>query len=817
MKPLLPQRSRAAVLCLLALLLLAFFAFQNLRVPSAGIVQDALLDPHNRYAAWNAEAARERSIQQGEPIAFVLHFPGGVDRAGLQQILRLSEEAQALFPEGKVWSLAANAVDYRVQDGALHSQSWLSRARLAAPGFDLDAWKRDVAQDASSYRTLIGERFDYAQVLVFLPADYDEHGVVDRVAEHLEQRRISKLEWLLWKGDIRPAPDYANVSLGGWAVARGLMHYALISDVMLYSTIGLVLATLAAVFSLGSWRQALLVSALIFSSFVLTRGAIPLMADLGLRFYGQPIQERVYFLLVMSALIVSGLSLFVRAFEAFNEQWRAEPQADTATLWRRVRPLHSSFNVVVGIAVLNFATLPQIGIRGLLEVGVLTGLGLLAQRAMVGSLLPALHSLWGGRPGEAGQVARRYQAAVQALPRAAFALLQRLGARRSLALSLGLSGLTLAGALAVVLHDARVPAAQRWIAVQERPIDYLPDTIVDRGRALLNQDGGAGFARLSFLLRPSEPGVRVHDPAYLQQARAFQQRVQALAGTLPVRSMLDKLQEVALKSPDVAQPLPTTAPQAHELLQLMRWDFAQPGLADYFWSEAGLVLFAAQPADNSRELRAFADAVMALAAEFPQLRVTPFGRLHTYHQTDEAISQGKPLNVLLSFPLVLGVAWAWLLWLQRRQPAPLSPLRGAAALCLPFVFAFSLVVLAMAVLRLPLDQATACATALGINAAVDFGLYLVADFRTALARGAAPEAALHEALAERGAVTVIDAKLNTVCFSLLLLSSFVPIQRLGALLILLLLACAFGVLLLMAGVLRHCVVQPELELRHEAP
>ncbi|MBH9552709.1 hypothetical protein [Inhella gelatinilytica] len=823
------SRRMAAVLCALALLLTGFFAVLNLRVPSAGIVQDALLDTDNRYARWDAEARDRSFVNQGEALSLVLSFPQGMDRAALDQVLRLTDEAQALFPEGRVWSLARNAVDYQADGATLRSEPWLSAARLARTDFDLAAWRAGVAADRSVLGTLVGPAFDHTQILVFLPADYDEQGVVDRIAEHLEQRSISKLEWLLWKGDIQPVAAYANVSLGGWSVARGLMHYALISDVMRYSTLGLLLATLAAVFSLGSWRQALQVSGLILISFVVARGSITLMADWGLRFWGHPVYERVYFLLVMSALIVSGLSLFVRAFEAFNEQWRADPEADAAELWRRVRPQQARFNVVIAIAVLNFATLPQIGIRGLLEVGVLSAIGLLTQRLMVSTLLPAMHVWLGGRPQElAGRWPgmQAYQRAVRRVPRMAYALLQRLGPQRGLALALGLTGLSLAAALGVVVHDARHPAEARWIAVQERPIDYLPGTIVDRARHLLNRPDGLGFARLNFLAQPSGGG-EVTDPQFLADVAALQRRMAMLPGALPVRSVLDKLAEVQAKTEglplvgDGLGALPASTAQAHEQLQLIRWDFADAALADYFWARDGVVVFAAHAADNSRDLRQFADAVMQLAqAEFPRLRVLPFGRLHTYHQTDEYISQGKPLNVLLSFPLVLGICWFWLVWAQRGGSAgsQLSPWRGALALCLPFVFAYALVIVVMALFGLPLDQATACATALGINAAVDFGFYLLEDFRQALAQRGDAEAALHEALAERGQVTVIDAKLNTVCFSLLLMSSFVPIQRLGLLLILLLLACAFGVLFLMTGVLRHCVrrrasapqTQPEL-------
>ena len=191
----------------------------------------------------------------------------------------------------------------------------------------------------------------------------------------------------------------------------------------------------------------------------------------------------------------------------------------------------------------------------------------------------------------------------------------------------------------------------------------------------------------------------------------------------------------------------------------------------------------------------------------------PFGRLHTYHQTDEYISQGKPLNVLTSFPLVVAVCALWL-WLANRRLArqshypTLHPLHTALAVSLPFVFAYSLIVVVMAVFGIPLDQATACATALGINAAIDFDIYVADDFMQALQRGDSVDAALAFALCERGRVTVVDAKLNAICFSFLMLSPFLPIQRLGVLMLLMLLACAFGALVLMTGVLRSCVVAP---------
>lgn len=837
--------TRARWLVALALLITLVGAWLNLHVQSAGIVQDALLDSDNRYERWQREAATHPELTQGDTLSFVLDFPQGIDTQGLGQIIRMSQELRTQFPEGVVWSLASNSADYRVdaQDGkpTLESRPHLSQALLDSQGqvpagFDLAGWKRQVQQDSSVYPVLVGPGFDHAQIIVFLPPDYSEQGILERCARYLEQRDTPTWQWMLFKGDIRPAPAYANVSLGGWAVARGLMHYALISDVLFYSTLGLLIATLAAVFSLGSWRQAVQVSAVILMSFVLVRAAIPVMDWMGLRFQGLPVHERVYFLLVLSALIVSGISFNVRAFEAYNDAWRERPDTPPAELWRQVGTgLRSKFNVVALIAFLNFATLPQIGIRGIMEVGVLSALGIALQRLLAGNVLPALHLCVGGvpdelgrhhcghsgqggrlgRPGRLGTLHGRYLLAIDWLPQAAWRRIAALRPRQSLLVSLGLSGLALGCALGIVLHDVSHPASP-WIKVQERPIDYLPHTIIDRARAMLNRPGGAGFGRLSYLVLPRhvQPGqAPVEDPVFLARAFEFQQRVAALPGAMPVRSVLDKLGQLAERSPDVHAALPANRAQAHELLQMIRWDLDDDKLAGYFWSEQGLVLYAAHAADNSRDLRDFADATMALAEkDFADLQVLPFGRLHTYHQTDQYISQGKPLNVLTSFPLVLGVCLIWLGWRQagQRKSLPpgartLAPLRSALAISLPFVFAYSVVVVLMALCQIPLDQASACATALGINAAIDFDIYVVDDFAHRLGLGETPDEALHYALHERGRVTLIDAQLNAVCFSFLLLSPFLPIQRLGLMMIVLLIACAFGALFLMTGVLRSCV------------
>ncbi len=113
--------------------------------------------------------------------------------------------------------------------------------------------------------------------------------------------------------------------------------------------------------------------------------------------------------------------------------------------------------------------------------------------------------------------------------------------------------------------------------------------------------------------------------------------------------------------------------------------------------------------------------------------------------------------------------------------------------------------LVMIVLRVPLDQATACVTALAINAAVDFGLYLTADFQAAILEGHEVREGVHIALVDRGKVIVMDIVLNSLCFIPLITSSFQPVMRLGWVMIVMLIACGFGALVIMPALLPWCV------------
>lgn len=818
--PLMSITSRRLVLGCWGLLLL-IFGWLNLHVVPGGIVTGAILQADNPYVQAQQQVAAVPGLATGDTLGLVLALPQGLNHAALSQIRQISDAMAALLPQASVLSLTHNLNRYQSDEESLSSEPYIP-ADLAT--LDLKQLQTQLQQNPLVHGTLLGGAlggapagtadYQYAQILLQLPEGFSEQQLIDIVAEYLEQRRIHPLEWLLWKSDIQPVAAFANVSLSGWAAGRGLMHYALISDVLWYCTLGLGLATLAAWLALGSWRQALCSSAVILLSFVLVRGSIPLLDALGLVIgagsQAEPVRERVYFLLVLSSLIVSGISLNTRALEAFNSAWRQASArggvVDAGLCWQALQLQLPRFNLVLGIAALNFLSLSQIGIRGVLEVGLLSALGLAYQRVLVSTLLPALQLSTQALPGE-GRLQRAISQAMAGITAASVRFWLARSPQQALrqVLIAVLSLLLLVSTL--VVHDMLAPQTERWIQVREKPIDYLPDTIVDSARQQLNQPAGGGFAQLSYFVSPVQVAdsryPAVADAEFVRAVQRLQQQLAALPDSRAVLSVVDQLQ---LMQPIAGQ---TTA-QLHDHLQLLRWDLADPRLADAWWVDQGMVLWLGHPADDSVSLRQYADQVQQLVQqEFPQLRLQAFGNLHSYHQTDLYISERKPMNTLLSVPMVLLLTACWFWCANRRLQQKqgrfrLSPLAAAAAVCLPFVLAYAVVVLVMALLQIPLDQATACATALGINAAIDFDLYLLEDFRSGLAAGQSPAQALQFSIGERGPLTLLDAGLNGIVFSFLLFSSFIPMQRLGLLMLVLLSVCACGALFVLPGVLRSC-------------
>ncbi|MFU8857305.1 MAG: hypothetical protein ACNA8S_09920 [Deferrisomatales bacterium] len=813
-----PRRERLrawAVVAAFLALTLGPMVWGNVGVRKGGVLDDTLLKADDPYAAMDRRVRTlgSRGLVTGDGLSFVIPAPGGVTADALRQVQWLTEQAKEAFPEYGVLSLAT-VPHYRDTGEELlhdpHITAELVARASANPGWDAEVWRQQIRQDAAVYGILVGRDFDYAVVLVLLPVNYDEIQVFRRAVELLEQRPIPDWEWLVKTG-IRPAEAFQGVLPAGWVMARGLMDAALTADILQLSSVGLGIVGIAFFLSFVSARQALLATIVVLLGLVWTRGSLGL-----LQLAGADLAERVYFLLVCTAVIVSGISFTERKFHAYNDARLADPGRHRAAAWRQARSVDRVISVTALIAILNFATLYQIQIRGILEVGVLSALGIAYLLVLVRWFLPALHTLVGGEEGtasasHAGRLGKRWNALLTTVvvachrvvdphPAGSFAWA---GRARTLV------GLSLAGvlaAVALVCVDTLVLRDRgfQFLEVKTRPLEYIRDSLVYQASLVLNRPGSGGFDRLPVLVMPAEPAPghpEVLDPAFLAEAQRFQEAARRLPEVREAFSVVNILTVVSRET--YGRPLPASPQEAHDVLQTVEWDLG-PRVREQLWFDGGLVVFVSGAMDDSNDAGQLGADVLGLAENgFPALDVAVFGKLGTYPQSDRYIREGKPLNVISSQWLVVAVTALWV-WGRNRRGHALHPWRAGFAMSLPFLFASAATFFVMVVLRVPLDQATACITALAINAAVDFGLYLVADFQASLQGGASPREALRFAMVQKGKIVVVDLVLNCLCFAPLLTSRFLPVARLGWLMIVMLIACGVGTLLVMASVLPWC-------------
>jgi predicted RND superfamily exporter protein len=814
------KRSLAVVLTVALLTLLPMF-YGNIIVKKGGLLDDSLLNQEDPYYLMDkkAESFLSEGLKTSDSVPFVITFNPAFSQEELQHVQDLTNDLKAAFPEYGVLSLSV-VPKYRDTGWELLNEPYVNDEELrhiAADRSRLKEWQDEVSQDSSAYGLLIGRRFDYATVNLLLPRGYDEIATFRRITEFLEQREIPWYEWF-FKTDIHPAPKFKDLTVGGWATARGLMDAALVSDIIKLSTIGLMIVGIVFYLSLRSRRQAFIAVLIIVICFIWTRGSIGILQTLGIQVY-----ERVYVLLVYTAIIVSGISFAARKFESYNKVRTEFPHYSREECWDKTRPLVNGMIWITAVnALVNFGTLYQIGIRGILEVGVFSALGIVYLLILVLWFLPALHSLTGGEAcisdssklkGVADYWDRFLTRVVTSCHNTLDSdwqkpfVFQRT-ARLALVTTIALSVVAV-----VIISLDYIPFAEKsfkFLEVRTKPLDYLPGTIVYRASEILNRDESYGFDRLAFLVS-AKNGINIQDHGFLSRTDELARKLKSLKDIREVNSVVDILRVISRES--FKSDLPITEGEIHDALHMIEWDLG-PKIKEQLWFDKGVVLFASFAANDSNRTGDLIESALAFATDqFPDLDVLPFGKIATYPQNDKYIREGKPWNILSSQWMVVGVCALWIMWRNRsllhdaETSLRLVAWRTGFAISVPFVFASAVIVLVMIALRVPLDQATACITALTINAAIDFCLYLVADYHTALLSGKNLRQALEYALPLKGKIIVVDIMLNALCFAPLMTSRFLPVARMGWIMIVMLLACGFGSLVLLPALLPWCVKQ----------
>ncbi len=775
---------RATVL-LFALVTL-FMAYANTQAKKGGVLDDAILDDSDpfRVSDQYVRGKRGEGFQGQEFIPFILKFEDGIRTP--QDLIRIRDFTnRAIDFFGPAVLSLSEVPDYRDTGEELLNEPHIPER--IGDDFSIEDWKRRVAGDPTVYGIMVGRDFDWAAVVRYLPPDYDEIEEFRATVAFVEQRDIPFWEWL-YKTDI-DAPE--DLGVGSGVMIRGLLDQGLIVDTFKLVTIGILLAMPLFVWSLGSLREALVgVVGVVLLGLLWTRGTIGLFDMLGFA-----IRERVYTLVAFTNCIVQGVSFVLHKFESFHESYRGD---DLRSHWSRSRANDHLIGATGIIAILGFATLYSFEVLSIRELGVLSACAVAYQLVLVLVLVPALHT-WVSHgkpyraPQSAGPAAKRFAALIDRTVEAASALVTRGDARKTA----WMAGLLTIG---VVVVAGLLIWPGRVLLVQTEPFNFIRGTLVERTGRFLNQPGRCGRDLLQFYAEPAQTvGSDIYEPEFLNQLAALQSEIIERTAVREIASVLNQVRRVSEESFD--HPVPQTRQEARAAISIVEADL-DTAVARQLFGRGGIRLTSYAESPSSRAAAKVLSDIAEIAEGYPAVRLSSFGKSSMYPQLDVYVGMGKPINLLTSQWLVIVFCWIGVAINNRRRPrdavAPeLRSFWGGVVISVPFFFASGLTALLMMALRIPLDAATAAITSLAINASIDFAIYFADSYQKGLVEAGEHRGAVRYAMRHKGRIVLEDMLLNTVCFFPLIISRFDPLNHTGWMMAVMLLACAFGTLVLM--------------------
>lgn len=759
------------------LVLLVIYGYGAWIAKSGGIVDKGSIlnrdDPYYQMDQY-VQAKQQEGFMGAECVPLILKFPGGIRGTDdLKKILHLHRDAEDAFGR-RILSLA-EAPNYKDTGEALLDVPYVGTEVLDDKVFDVKKWREDVRSDPAVYGILVGRRFDWASLLIYLPPGYDEMVEAWRIVEFIEGRRIGKLE-RLFKKDIHRKDGMIGVA--GWIMGRWTTHQGLIRDKFFLISLGLVLTTVIFGLSTGSFRQALFTAVLvIIPAILMVRGSVGLLEKLGF-----DVRERVFILLAYANCIVQGISFSLHKFECLNR----------CRDWSKAKEVDYLIGITACIAIGGFITLYWFEVLTIRELGLLSALGVIYVLSLSVIILPAAYTLMPCTNGST----RRFELFSSIFDKTAHrcvCLHASLGPRKGVVLmAVILGGATIIPALLV---------ARGKLATESRPLEYIHGSLAYETAQFLNRPGQVGFDFLELLAEPAARETKIYDPHFIAALRSYQQDLKAVAGAREVSSIVGTIEKISRES--YGKPLPETANEVSEAIFLLEGNLSR-AVARQLWYDRGIRLSASTDIEETDEARAFVSSCLKLAHRYPELKVSSFGKIALYPQTDLYIIMGKPKN-LFSSQWVIVVVCAMMIFRKTKCMGAdggrchweLLSGWGSLAMSVPFIFASGVMCLVMIIMHIPLDIVTAAITALAINASVDFAIYFVDSYQEALRDARDTGEAVTQALQDKGVIVIKDMLLNAVCFAPLLTSHFSPIRSLGWIMGVMLVFCCIGTLIVM--------------------
>jgi predicted RND superfamily exporter protein len=771
----------------------------GIKLKREGGILDRTIPPEDEYSQLDDYVRGKVGWEEFIPL--FIKFPKGISsKEDLRKILNLTKKVdswakhQDFIVHGSVLSLASSHDFWKEEDKALEGGVLKHRAYINPETFaalDLDYWKSRVKSDSSVYGILVGKNWNWAAIVIHIKPGYDEYKVFWSFAEFVEERKISKIE-RLYKTDIYPKdPD---IMVGSWVIGRATIYLTLPLVMYALISVGILLTFSLFRIILQDWPQALYATSMVGFSIMWVWGSIGIIDT----FFGFPIRQRVYILAAFTNCIVQGVSFGLHKLKEYNR----------TCSWEGAKKVNALiFNTAV-IAGFGFSTLWWFKIFSIRELGLLSALGVFYLYLLVTWFLPALAVFPPKSPGLT-KLGVWYSSKVRFFG-TLFSHLSKASALLYLIMVLLLASLA-----------AEKIFLEKRLIIGSTPFEYIPNTHSEKTARFLNEPGRIGCDALNLLVEPTKKGLNgveteesrlefengIYSARFVRSAYEFQESV--MENVKQARRTVSVLNKVTMISQErYGRPLPENNDEVGSVFFLLEEEESFPdAVIEQQWFEKGIRVSVFAALNNSIEQGRFVEAVMEEARNYHDLKVSPFGKVPLYNREDKYIREGKPLNVISSQAVV--VVFCFFIIVMKSKfirSRKLSPWIGSLIMSVPFVFASSVMALIMVFFKIPLDVSTAIITALAINAAIDFSIYFVDSYQESLDKHSRDEA-IDMAMKTEGEVITNDIILNSSSFSPLMVSltAFIPIFRLGWMMIVMIISCGVGSLVIMPSILRHAV------------
>ena len=718
----------------------------------------------------------EVAYTQPTPIPVILSWDRTIKKEDLFFLSEYTEYLRQKLSLGwKVSSLANYQTRTWDESWGEKIEMWSAYANpmlIAADGFSMETWKKQVAENPSVFGKYVDKQFRYLTILVGPPKGMNQFDAI-RELRRVMQRNYPPQDGTWFETIHSSVSDYLDTDFvpyreNGWpeilvgslSVTETLITWAFFVDVDIKILFGyfLLLPFLFLVFRDPKYALPVWLGTLF--AFLAALASVWPLSLIGMHY-------SVFLLptLVGGVMIVS-LSFNAQLMEDIKRCGGVSTYAEWKTKAGSVKKSVNHIFRLTLVCFLLFGLWYQslwtaIVMDTVLAMGALWAL--MTQRFF----LPVLYFL----VKERGWKTPRFLASCAGILETAHARfverkVQSIGSWRNISIY---------SALIVSLLFAGACMWSGRIDTNSRQIEFLGNTYA---KTMLNRMADLGrLDIISVFFEARSSGDPLLDERFFRTLSEFTKQVGHIADVGNVSSVANQIAYEMNRTDGLAVSF-------EEAVKLTRFGAKESGLTGWTEWRNGVFVWIDHPMKDAMGINEATRKVEEITNRFeeiyPWLRVSLFGN-NLHYAPLALITAGQA-------PWVLGTSllaiFLYYVWMTHRECKNINAVKGGFVIAQPFLFVSSVVVVMMVVCGVPLNIATAVIIPVVIAAASDANIFPAQEFfllvQQKYANGNAREIAA-EALRLRGKAVDIDCTGNIMVLGLLLLSSFTPVWHLGML------------------------------------